>query len=203
MFATETLQTSLNPITCEMISNRRTCVFSVCVIKWAYDVVCHAKRCLLISDRQKAFLCQSVALNITGNWFHCAVSVWTLVTVIWVFNQVIVQIPNRPVMFALSILQTILWLLSKAYCVNLTFQRLNTQKKVCLKPGRMQDTMHPSFYMRDCDFYLYYTLLLYSLIMICIFTLVIFYQSWSLGVMDFRRETQMCILSQVSNITLC
>lgn len=62
--------------------------------------------------------------------------------------------------------------------MSVIFQRLIAQNKLHLKTGDMQDTMHRSFYMSDCDFYLYYTLVLYSLIMICIFTLfVFFYQS--------------------------
>jgi len=49
--------------------------------------------------------------------------------------------------------------------------------------------MHPFFYMRDCDFYLYYTVVLYRLIMI-----------FSIFTLFFTRETQMCILSQVNNV---
>jgi len=44
------------------------------------------------------------------------------------------------------------------------------------------------FFMCDCDFYQYYTLVLYSLIMICIFTLFIFYLSRLLCVVSFRGE---------------
>ncbi|CAJ1053281.1 Hypothetical predicted protein [Xyrichtys novacula] len=56
-----------------------------------------------MSDSQKALLCHTVAFDITGNWFHSAVSAFVLVNAIWVYNLVIVQIPHGPVMFALSI----------------------------------------------------------------------------------------------------
>lgn len=55
--------------------------------------------------------------------------------------------------------------------MNVIFQRLMTHRTNCVsKTGHMQDTRHVSFYMYDCDFYLYYTLVLYSLIIICICT---------------------------------
>lgn len=127
-----------------------------------------------MSDGQKNFLCHSVALKITGNWFHS--STFVLVNVIWVFYLVIVQIPHWPKVFALSIMTFYLFFFLtsiQSILCECRFPKTGHRRK-CLKTGRMQDTMPPSFYMPDCDFYLYYTLVLYSLIMICIFTLCIF-----------------------------
>lgn len=77
-------------------------------------------------------------------------------------------------MFALSIMTFYLFLTSiQSILCECRFPKTGHRRK-CLKTGRMQDTMPPSFYMPGCDFYLYYTLVLYSLIMICIFTLVFF-----------------------------
>jgi len=79
--------------------------------------------------------------------------------------------------------------------MNVIFQRLIAQNKLS------QNSTHAGhdaciFFMCDCDFYQYYTLVLYSLIMICIFTLFIFYLSRFLCVVSFRGE----ILSQVGNV---
>lgn len=167
------------------------------LLYWAYFIVCCVKRFLLMSESQKAFLYHTVTFfNITGNWIHSAVSGYLLVIIKMLYTQT-VQIPHILVKLTLSIQNFNLWfwLLSKVSCMNVIFQRLITRNKRCLKTGKtwhMQDTMHPSFLYSDCDFYLYYTLVLYSLIMICIFTLFIFYQRL-LCVLSFWRKTQICI----------
>lgn len=65
--------------------------------------VCYAKRFSLMSDSQKAFLYYTVALNITGNWFHSAVCGYLLDILKWMYTLVTVQIPHGVVMLALSI----------------------------------------------------------------------------------------------------
>lgn len=59
------------------------------LLYWAYMVVCGAKRFLQISDSQKSFLYHTVTFNITGNWFHSAVSGYLLVIVKWVCAQTV------------------------------------------------------------------------------------------------------------------
>jgi len=56
-----------------------------------------------MSDSQKAFLYHTVALNITGNWFHSAVGGYLLDIIKWMYTLVTVQVPHGVVMLALSI----------------------------------------------------------------------------------------------------
>lgn len=87
----------------------------MCVLLYcAYIVVCCAKRFLLMSDSQKAFLYHTVTFNITGNWFHP--SSYLLVIVKWMYTLVTVQIPHGLVTLTSSIqdFNLPLWVLSKA-----------------------------------------------------------------------------------------
>lgn len=166
------------------------------LLYWAYIVVCCAKRFLLMSDNQKAFLYHTVACNITGNWFHSAVGGYFLVIVKWVYTLVIVKIPHGLVMLASSIQNFNLrfWILSKAILYGCHFPKTNRTEQT-VSPNRTHAGHSASIFLYDCDFYLYYTLVLYSLIMICMFPLFIFYQSWSQCVVSFRGKTRVYFIS--------
>lgn len=112
------------------------CFLMYVLFYWAYIVVCCAKKFLLMSDSQKAFLYHTVANNnITGSWFHSTASSYVLDVIKGVYTRVTVRIPHGVVMLALSIQNFYLWfwLLSKAYCMNVMFQRLIAQNKLFSK----------------------------------------------------------------------
>lgn len=119
------------------------------------------------------------------------------------YTVVTVQIPHGVVMLALSIQYFNLWfwLLSKTYCLNVKTchfpKTYRTEQTVSQNRTHAGNNACIIFLCAICDFYLYYTLVLYSLIMICIFTLFIFYLSWSLCVVSFRgKNTNVYFISR-------
>lgn len=162
------------------------------LLYWASIIVCCVKRFLLMSDRKPSSIIL-LPFNITGNWFHSAVKDYLLHIVKWVYTLVTVQIPHGVVTLSLGIQNFNLWFWLLSYRMNVVFQRLITQNKLCLKTRRMQNTTHASFCMCDCDFYLYYTLVLYSLIMICIFTL--YFLSKLIAMRWVEKKTQKYFIS--------
>lgn len=145
------------------------------MLYWACILACCTKRFLLMnSDGRTAVFYHTFAFTITGNQFHSAVSCECWTSIKQVCTLVTVQIPHRVVMLSLTIPNLYLWvwlLPSKAYCMNIRKPVKDWSCRTnCLRTGHTQDTMHGWFCICDCNFFLY-SLLLYSLIMICICTL--------------------------------
>lgn len=107
-------------------------------------------------DSQKAFLYRIVASNITGNWFHSAVggNLLDIDKKMGVYSRHRSNTSWSGIV-GFKYIKTLTYdsdFHPKQYCVNVN--------KLCLRTGRMQDTPHAPFYKSDCDFYMYYTLVL-------------------------------------------